>query len=367
MRVLTTTAKKKDGDFNEGSVQLIAPTPTKNDDLLAGQRYPLRQPSKTGRFSVDIAGYSARPVNELVAARWPSWIVSVAGEVVKGLLPRQVESFEKLEKAGFANMDPESVRLMAREIIILQRLDHPNVVKLLCVITSRMSSSLYLVFEYMDHDLARLAATPGIKFTELQIKCYMQKLFRGLEHCHSRGVLTETSKVGIFWAPELLLGANRYGVAIDMWSAGCILAELFAGKLVLPGRTEEEQMHRIFKLCGSPSEEYWQKTKLTNATSFKPRQPYKRCVADTFRNFPQSALSLVDKLLSMKPDVLGSATSALRSELDRWLNHQFFTTELLHCNPIGSYPPTKEKMLNSFMRKQEGKDQRLSRGGELNW
>ena len=74
-----------------------------------------------------------------------------------------------LKKVRFANMDPESVRFMAREIHILRRLDHPNVIKLEGLVTSRMSSSLYLVFEYMEHDLAGLAATPGLKFSEPQV------------------------------------------------------------------------------------------------------------------------------------------------------------------------------------------------------
>jgi serine/threonine protein kinase len=67
-------------------------------------------------------------------------------------------------------MDPESVRFMAREIHILRRLDHPNVIKLEGIVTSRMSHSLYLVFQYMEHDLAGLAAVPGIKFTESQVR-----------------------------------------------------------------------------------------------------------------------------------------------------------------------------------------------------
>lgn len=59
---------------------------------------------------------------------------------------------------------------MAREILILRRLDHPNVVKLEGLVTSRMSCSLYLVFEYMEHDLAGLAASPDIKFTDPQVR-----------------------------------------------------------------------------------------------------------------------------------------------------------------------------------------------------
>lgn len=73
-------------------------------------------------------------------------------------------------------------------------------------------------------------------------------------------------------------------------------------------------MHKILKLCGSPSEDYWQKSKLTHTTSFK-LQSYKRCLSDTFKNFPPSALSLVDKLLALEPEARGSATSALRSEV----------------------------------------------------
>jgi len=75
-------------------------------------------------------------------------------------------------------------------------------------------------------------------------------------------------------------------------------------------------MHKIFKLCGSPSEDYWQRSRLPHATSFKPQPPYKRCVFETFKDFPSSALALVDKLLSVEPENRGSAASALRSEVN---------------------------------------------------
>lgn len=108
----------------------------------------------------------------------------------------------------------------------------------------------------------------------LQVKCYMHQLLSGLEHCHNRHVLHRdikgsnllidndgilqiadfglasffdpnhkqhmTSRVVTLWyrPPELLLGATDYGVGVDLWSAGCILAELLAGKPIMPGRTE---------------------------------------------------------------------------------------------------------------------------------
>ncbi|ONM39551.1 hypothetical protein ZEAMMB73_Zm00001d043979 [Zea mays] len=137
-----------------------------------------------------------------------------------------------------------------------------------------MSSSLYLVFEYMEHDLAGLPATPGLKFSEPQVKCYMQQLLCGLDHCHNRGVLHQdikganllldnngilkiadfglatffnpkqkqhlTSHVVTLWyrPPELLLGATNYGVVVDLSSVGCILVESLSGKHIMPGRIE---------------------------------------------------------------------------------------------------------------------------------
>ncbi|XP_020246185.1 probable serine/threonine-protein kinase At1g54610 [Asparagus officinalis] len=351
-------------------------------------------------------------------AGWPPWLTLVAAEAIKGWLPRRADSFEKLDKIGqgtyssvyrardletgkivalkkvrFVNMDPESVRFMAREIHILRKLDHPNVIKLEGIVTSRMSSNLYLVFEYMEHDLAGLAATPGIKFTEPQVKCFMRQLLSGLDHCHSCGVLHRdikganllidsngnlkigdfglasvfnpekkqplTSRVVTLWyrPPELLLGATEYDVAIDLWSAGCILAELLFGKPIMPGRTEVEQLHKIFKLCGSPAEDYWKRAKLSQSTIFRPQHPYPRRIAETFRDFPSSALNLLDTLLAIEPDERGTAASALQSE--------FFTTTPFACDPssLPKYPPSKE--YGARLRDEESRRQReaATKGG----
>jgi cyclin-dependent kinase 12/13 len=87
-----------------------------------------------------------------------------------------------------------------------------------------------------------------------------------------------------------------------------------------------EQLHKIFKLCGSPAEEYWKKSKLPHATIFKPQQPYKRRIADTFKDFPQSALRLIETLLSIDPADRLTATAALNSDVS-FLN-------LYHSVPI---------------------------------
>lgn len=85
-----------------------------------------------------------------------------------------------LKRVRFDLSDLESVKFMAREIIVMRRLDHPNVLKLEGLITASVSSSLYLVFEYMDHDLVGLASIPGIKFSEPQViplQCFTYPVF----------------------------------------------------------------------------------------------------------------------------------------------------------------------------------------------
>ncbi|XP_048138414.1 probable serine/threonine-protein kinase At1g54610 isoform X4 [Rhodamnia argentea] len=230
---------------------------------------------------------------------WPPWLAAVVGDAIREFVPRCADTFQKLDKIGegtysnvykardlvtgktvalkkvrFDNLEAESIKFMAREILVLTRLDHPNVIKLEGLVTSRLSSGLYLAFEYMEHDLSGIAARQNGKFTEPQVKCYMRQLLSGLEHCHNRDVLHRdikcsnllidnegtlkiadfglatfydpereqvmTNKVVTLWyrAPELLLGATSYGIGIDLWSAGCILAELLYGKPIMPGRTE---------------------------------------------------------------------------------------------------------------------------------
>lgn len=74
-----------------------------------------------------------------------------------------------LKKVRFDKLKDDSIRFMAREIVILRSLDHPNIMKLDGIITSQQSNNIYLVFEYMEHDLAGLVASPDIKFTESQV------------------------------------------------------------------------------------------------------------------------------------------------------------------------------------------------------
>ncbi|KAL1343456.1 hypothetical protein HN51_029846 [Arachis hypogaea] len=318
---------------------------------------------------------------------WPKWLVdNVPAQVFGGLVPKSAESYKMIDKVGqgtysnvykaldrdtgeivalkkvrFNTSEPESIKFMAREILILQRLDHPNVLKLKGLATSRMQYSIYLVFDFMQTDLTRIISHSEERLTEPQVKCYMQQLLSGLQHCHERGILHRdikgsnllidsngmlkiadfglanyyspnhehplTSRVVTLWyrAPELLLGATDYGVGIDLWSAGCLLAEMFTGIPLMPGRTEVEQLHRIFRLCGTPSEEYWKKFKIS--ASFRPPRSYRPSFLETFRDLPPSSLGLLCTLLALEPAFRGTASKAL--------NNPFFFTSPLACDLSG--------------------------------
>ncbi|KAI7749080.1 hypothetical protein M8C21_015571, partial [Ambrosia artemisiifolia] len=283
-------------------------------------------------------------VGEQVVAGWPSWLAEIGQGTYSNVYKARDLISNKivaLKRVRFDSKDLESVVFMAREILILRRLDHPNIIKLEGLITSQSSCSLYLVFEYMEHDLTGLVTLPGVKFKESQVKCYMKQLLNGLDHCHSHGVLHRdikgsnllidnngilkiadfglanffeqsqtmplTSRVVTLWyrPPELLLGATHYGVGVDLWSAGCILGELYAGKPIMPGRTEE---------------------------------------------FPSAAIGLLQTLLAIDPEERGTAALALQSE-----RSNFFTTKPLACDPsnLPQYPPSKE--IDAKRREEEAK------------
>lgn len=278
-----------------------------------------------------------------------------------------------------------------REIKILKELDHENIVKLKEIVTSKATDynrgkgSIYMVFEYMDHDLTGLMDS-GLKwFSQAQIKCYMKQLLEGLHYCHKNNVLHRdikgsnllinnkgqlkladfglarpfneqasnyTNRVITLWyrPPELLLGAVNYGPAIDMWSVGCILAELLAKKPIFPGRSEIDQLELTYKLCGTPNEENWPNAaKLAWWETFKPQKVYKRRIREAFKDFPPEALDLVDRLLTLDPSKRISASEALDSD--------YFWTEPFPPDPstLPKYPPSHE--FQAKKRRQQGSSQ----------
>ncbi|KAI0364869.1 Pkinase-domain-containing protein [Pilatotrama ljubarskyi] len=181
-----------------------------------------------------------------------------------------------------------------REISLLKELKDENVVRLLDIVHA--DQKLYLVFEFLEVDLKRYMENgnkQGRPITPAIVKKFTHQLTSGLLYCHSHRILhrdlkpqnllidkddnlkladfglarafgipmrTYTHEVVTLWyrAPEVLLGSRHYSTAIDMWSVGCIFAEMCArGHPLFPGDSEIDQIFKIFRILGTPNEEIW--------------------------------------------------------------------------------------------------------------
>ncbi|XP_045409655.1 cyclin-dependent kinase 2 isoform X3 [Lemur catta] len=192
-----------------------------------------------------------------------------------------------------------------REISLLKELNHPNIVKLLDVIHTE--NKLYLVFEFLHQDLKKFMDASALTGIPLPlIKSYLFQLLQGLAFCHSHRVLhrdlkpqnllinaegaikladfglarafgvpvrTYTHEVVTLWyrAPEILLGCKYYSTAVDIWSLGCIFAEMVTRRALFPGDSEIDQLFRIFRTLGTPDEVVW--PGVTSMPDYKPSFP----------------------------------------------------------------------------------------------
>ncbi|XP_044490469.1 cyclin-dependent kinase G-2 isoform X2 [Mangifera indica] len=179
-----------------------------------------------------------------------------------------------------------------REINILLSFHHPSIVDVKEVVVGSNLDSIFMVMEYMEHDLKGLMEAMKQPFSQSEVKCLMLQLLEGVKYLHDNWVLHRDLKtsnlllnnrgelkicdfglarqygsplkpythlVVTLWyrAPELLLGAKQYSTAIDMWSLGCIMAELLSKEPLFNGKTEFDQLDKIFRILGTPNETIW--------------------------------------------------------------------------------------------------------------
>uniref|UniRef100_A0A9J8ADR2 cyclin-dependent kinase n=1 Tax=Cyprinus carpio carpio TaxID=630221 RepID=A0A9J8ADR2_CYPCA len=177
-----------------------------------------------------------------------------------------------------------------REVSLLKNLKHANIVTLHDIIHT--DRCLTLVFEYLDSDLKQYLDNCGNLMSMHNVKIFMFQLLRGLSYCHKRKILhrdlkpqnllindkgelkladfglaraksvptkTYSNEVVTLWyrPPDVLLGSTEYSTPIDMWGVGCILYEMATGRPMFPGSTVKEELHLIFRLMGTPTEETW--------------------------------------------------------------------------------------------------------------
>ncbi|KAF4984381.1 hypothetical protein FZEAL_425 [Fusarium zealandicum] len=294
---------------------------------------------------------------------------------------RHPSSFQQLEKLGegtyatvFKGRNRQTGELVAlkeihldseegtpstaiREISLMKELKHENIVGLHDVIHTE--NKLMLVFEFMDGDLKRYMDTNGERgaLKPATIKSFMYQLLKGIDFCHqnrvlhrdlkpqnllinSKGILklgdfglarafgipvnTFSNEVVTLWyrAPDVLLGSRTYNTSIDIWSAGCIMAEMFTGRPLFPGTTNEDQIVRIFRIMGTPTERSW--PGITQFPEYKPT--FQMYATQDLRNIlpaiDPTGIDLLQRMLQLRPELRISAQEAL--------THAWFNDLLMH-------------------------------------
>ena len=151
---------------------------------------------------------------------------------------------------------------------------------------------LYLVFEYVKYDLQKYLKERRGALTDDEIRSFIHQLTKGIEYCHANRILhrdlkpqnlliddegnlkiadfglaraigmpipTITHEVVTLWyrAPEVLFNTKSYGAGVDMWSIGCIFAELVRKRPLFSGDSEIDQIFKIFQVMGTPQEHHW--------------------------------------------------------------------------------------------------------------
>ncbi|XP_074652153.1 cyclin-dependent kinase 2-like [Tubulanus polymorphus] len=233
-----------------------------------------------------------------------------------------------------------------REISLLKELDHSSIVSLLDVIHN--DKKLYLVFEYLNQDLKKFmdnAPPSGIPLP--LIKSYLHQLLQGIAYCHTHRVLhrdlkpqnllidcegsikladfglarafgvpvrSYTHEVVTLWyrAPEILLGCRYYSTAIDVWSIGCIFAEMITKRPLFSGDSEIDQLFRIFRTLGTPDERLWPGvSKLPDYKSTFPKWPPQKDIGHLVPTLDEDGKELLMMMLTYVPHNRVSAKNAL--------------------------------------------------------
>ncbi len=307
------------------------------------------RPTLSADFAESTSVYYRKPGNESVVGS------GTYGKVFKAIhvYTKELAALKKIRMDGEKDGFPVTA---IREIKLLQSLKHDNVVCLQEVMVEH--NDCFMVFEYLSHDLTGLLNHPSFKLEHAHKKHLGKQLFEGLNYLHRRGVLHRdikaanilvsntgqlkladfglarffakrgkpdyTNRVITIWyrSPELLLGETQYGPAVDIWSAACVMIEIFTRHAIFPGDGGEiNQLDKIYNVLGTPTRSEW--PGLVEMAWFELLRPTERR-ANTFAEKYQerltpAAFELLQTMFLYDP--------AYRPTAGDVLEHPYFTTE----------------------------------------
>ncbi|XP_033607291.1 cyclin-dependent kinase 1 isoform X2 [Cryptotermes secundus] len=241
-----------------------------------------------------------------------------------------------MKKIRLENEDEGIPSTALREISLLKELRHPNVVSLEDVLMEE--SRLYLIFEFLSMDLKKYLDSLGpnkvMDADLVRSYLYQRRVIHrdlkpqnllidkngvikvadfGLGRAFGIPVRVYTHEVVTLWyrAPEVLLGSSRYSCPIDMWSIGCIFAEMATRKPLFQGDSEIDQLFRIFRVLKTPTEEIW--PGVSQLPDYKATFPnwIHNNLTGQVRNIDEDGLDLLQKMLIYDPLSRISAKAAL--------------------------------------------------------
>uniref|UniRef100_H2MN76 mitogen-activated protein kinase n=1 Tax=Oryzias latipes TaxID=8090 RepID=H2MN76_ORYLA len=230
-----------------------------------------------------------------------------------------------------------------RELRLLKHMKHENVIGLLDVFTPATSldefSDVYLVTHLMGADLNNIVKCQ--KLTDDHVQFLIYQILRGLKYIHSAGIVHRVKYVlkdALIWqildfglarhtddemtgyvatrwyrAPEIMLNWMHYNMTVDIWSVGCIMAELLTGRTLFPGTDHIDQLKLIMMLVGTPGPELLMKISSEPARNYINSLPHmpKRNFADVFIGANPLAVDLLEKMLVLDTDKRITASEAL--------------------------------------------------------
>ncbi|KAI5852441.1 kinase-like domain-containing protein, partial [Morchella snyderi] len=234
-----------------------------------------------------------------------------------------------------------------REITTLLASRHPNVVNIREVVMGDTLKEVFIVMDFIEHDLKILSEDMQEPFLQSEVKTLLHQLVSATAHMHAQWIVHRdlktsnllmnnrgqlkiadfglarhlgeplTQLVVTLWyrAPELLLGATTYGPEVDMWSIGCIFGELLLKEPLLQGKNEVDQLAKIFDLCGIPTDETWPAfRKLPNARALNlpKRAGGGSRLRTRFPLLTAAGVDLLSRLLALDPAQRIGAEDVLR-------------------------------------------------------